>query len=101
MRYEFHPEARLEFRESAAFYEGCRPGLGTAFTDEIESILRRILDAPDQSPFLEEDVRRRLARRFPYGVLYTIEADYILIIAIMHCSRKPGYWRNRLPERGA
>jgi hypothetical protein len=75
MRYEFHPEARLEFRESAAFYEGCRPRLGVAFTDEIESILRRILDAPEQSPFLEQDVRRCLARRFPYGVLYTIEAD--------------------------
>ena len=101
MRYEFHPEARLEFRESAAFYEGCRPRLGVAFTDEIESILRRILDAPDQSPFLDEDVRRCLARRFPYGVLYTIETDYILIIAVMHCSRKPGYWRNRLPKRSS
>ena len=86
---------------SAAFYEGCRPRLGEAFTDEIESILRRILEAPDHSPFLEKDVRRCLARRFPYGVLYTIETDYILIIAIMHCSRKPGYWRNRLPKRNA
>ena len=101
MRYEFHPEARLEFRESAAFLEGCRPGLGVAFTNEIEAILRRIIEAPDRWPFLDEDVRRCLARRFPYGILYTIEADYILIIAIMHCSRKPGYWRDRLPERSA
>lgn len=96
MRYEFHPEARLEFRESAAFYEAGRPGLGVTFTDEIESILRRILDAPDRWPFLEEDIRRCLARRFPYGVLYTIEPDYVLIIAVMHCSREPGYWRHRV-----
>ena len=99
MRHEFHPEARLEFRESAAFYEGCRAGLGVAFSIEIESVLRRILEAPERSPFLEDDVRRCLARRFPYGVLYTIETDYILIIAVMHCSRKPGYWRDRLPEQ--
>ena len=100
MRHEFHPEARLEFRESAAFYEGCRAGLGVAFSIEIESVLRRILEAPDRFPFLEDDVRRCLARRFPYGILYTIEADYILIIAVMHCSRKPGYWRDRVHEGG-
>ena len=93
MKYEFHPEARLEFRESAAFYEDCRPRLGVAFTNEIEAILHRIIEAPDRWPFLDEDVRRCLARRFPYGILYTIAADY------MHCSRKPGYWRDRLPER--
>ena len=100
MRHEFHPEARLEFRESAAFYEGCRAGLGVAFSIEIESVLSRILETPDRFPFLEDDVRRCLARRFPYGILYTIEADYILIIAVMHCSRKPGYWRDRVHERG-
>ena len=57
MRYEFHPEARLEFRESAAFYEACRPGLGVPFANEIESILRRILDAPDRWPSFEERER--------------------------------------------
>ncbi len=101
MRYEFHPEARLEFRESAAFYESCRPKLGVAFANEIESVLRRIIVSPDRWPILDQDVRRCLARRFPYGILYSIEAGYILIIAVMHCSRKPGYWRDRLPWRSA
>lgn len=96
MRHEFHPEARFEFRESAAFYEGCRSGLGVAFADEIESVIERILEAPDRWPFLEQDVRRCLAHRFPFGVLYTIEQDYVLIIAVMHCSRRPGYWRHRV-----
>ena len=96
MRYEFHPEARLEFRESAAFYDGERTNLGTAFTNEIESVLQKIVDSPVTWPVIEDDIRRCLAHRFPYGVLYTIETDYILIIAIMHCSRKPGYWRDRL-----
>lgn len=101
MRYEFHPEARQEFRESAAFYETERSNLGVAFTNEIESVLLKIVDAPVTWPFIEDDVRRCLAHRFPYGVLYTIETDYILIIAIMHCSRKPGYWRDRLPDHKA
>jgi mRNA-degrading endonuclease RelE of RelBE toxin-antitoxin system len=26
----------------------------------------------------------------------TIESDYILIVAVMHCSREPGYWKHRV-----
>lgn len=40
---------------------------------------------------MDEDVRRCLTHVFPYGVLYTIEADFILVVAVMHCSREPGY----------
>jgi toxin ParE1/3/4 len=44
---------------------------------------------------IDEDIRRCLTQKFPYGILYTIEPDYILILAVMHCSREPGYWKNR------
>jgi hypothetical protein len=30
--------------------------------------------------------------------LYTIENDYVLIIAVMHCHREPGYWHHRVPN---
>ena len=91
MRYAFHPEARLEYREAAAFYEARRPGLGAAFTREIESAVEQILAAPDRWRYVEQDVR-------PYGILYTVEGDFVLIIALAHASRKPGYWRERLPR---
>ncbi|MGJ5632303.1 hypothetical protein [Nostoc sp. CALU 1950] len=41
------------------------------------------------------DVRRCMTRKFPYGILYTIEQDYILVLAVMHCSREAGYWKSR------
>jgi hypothetical protein len=47
---------------------------------------------------VNEDVRRCLAHIFPYAILYTIEADYILIVAVMHLSREPGYWKDRLRQ---
>jgi hypothetical protein len=37
-----------------------------------------------------------LTHVFPYGILYTIEAEFILIVAVMHGSRKPGYWKGRV-----
>ncbi len=96
MRYDFHPEARLEYREAAVFYDARRPGLGAAFTIEIEAAIQKILEAPECWRFVEQDVRRCLAHRFPYGILYTIEESFILIIAVAHGSREPGYWRHRL-----
>lgn len=96
MKFAFHPDARLEYREAAAFYEARRQGLGAAFTREIEAVLERILEAPDRWRLVEQDVRRCLARIFPYGVLYTVEGEFILIVALAHGSRKPGYWRDRL-----
>ena len=96
MRYDFNPEARLEYREAAVFYEARRPGLGASFTHEIETAIQKILEAPDRWRLVEQDVRRCLAHTFPYGILYTVEHGFILIIAVAHGSREPGYWRHRL-----
>ena len=97
MIHVFHPEARLEYREAASFYENRRPGLGAAFTLEVETTIERIMAAPDRWPILEQDVRRCLTHVFPYHVLYTIKADSILIVSVMHLRRRPGPWRDRLP----
>ena len=96
MRIEFHPAARLEFIEAVDYYECRSLGLGKEYADEIEAALQSITEDPQRWRCLEEDVRRKLLKRFPYGVLYTVETDYLLIIALMHFRRKPGYWRQRL-----
>lgn len=74
--------------------------LGDRFAAEVRSAIRRVVETPERWRVLEEDVRRCLVRVFPYSVLYTIEADFILIVAVMHGKRQPGYWRYRLdPKR--
>jgi plasmid stabilization system protein ParE len=96
MTYKFHPAARADYREAAAFYESRREGLGAAFSIEVEAAIARILEAPNRWRVIEQDVRRCLTRTFPYGILYTIEDDSILIVSVMHLRRKPGYWHDRL-----
>lgn len=97
MRYSFHPEARTEFKEATIYYFEKSPSLGAAFYSEVESAIEKIVENPDLYRVIDEDVRRCLTRRFPHAVLYTIEDNYILILAIMHCSREPSYWKHRLP----
>jgi toxin ParE1/3/4 len=98
MTHAFHPEARLEYREVALFYERCRPGLGAAFSIEVEATIDRILEMPERFRIVEQDVRSCRARTFPFAILYTIEPGFILIMAVMHLRRRPGYWHHRLSD---
>ncbi|BDA76439.1 plasmid stabilization system (plasmid) [Calothrix sp. PCC 7716] len=95
MKYVFHPEALAEYAEGVKYYTEQRVEVAQAFVDAIEDAIYRIREAPTRYAVIDEDVRRCMARRFPYGILYTIEQDYILILAVMHCSREPGYWKSR------
>jgi plasmid stabilization system protein ParE len=98
MRYEFHPDALTEYEEAAQYYAGCQEGLELRFMAAVEHAVQQIVEAPERWRVLEEDIRRCLVRVFPYAVLYTIEKDYVLVIAVMHCHREPGYWHNRIPN---
>ena len=96
MTHVFHPEAAKEFEESVRYYRDRGRVLGDRFASEVRATIQKILVSPSRWRVLEEDVRRCLVRVFPYSVLYTVEADFILIIAIMHGKREPGYWKPRL-----
>ncbi|CAN5453467.1 hypothetical protein BH10ACI2_BH10ACI2_14740 [soil metagenome] len=96
MILEMHPEARLEFREAIAYYESCREGLGLEFSREIYASINRIADLPMLWSKLTINSRRFLTKRFPYSIIYQALDDSILIVAVAHQSRKPGYWKDRL-----
>ncbi len=81
---------------AAELYEGRVPGLGLAFLSELEEGIRRISRAPNRWPVLSGAVRRYLLKRFPYGILYTADDGGILILAVMHLHRRPGYWKDRM-----
>jgi toxin ParE1/3/4 len=95
MRYVFQPEALTEYSEAVQYYAEQRVEIAQAFINAIEDTIYRIREFPTRYALIDEDVRRCMVRRFPYGILYTVEQDYILILAVMHCSREPGYWKNR------
>ncbi len=94
-RFKFHPAARKEFREAILFYDERAPGLGIAFTDEVQSAIQRIRDMPAAWPTLSGDVRCCQMRRFPYGILYRESRAIIEIIAVMHQHRHPDSWKGR------
>ncbi len=95
MTFSFHPEAESEFNEAIEYYKNNEPGLGYDFSIEVHSAIENIVNYPTAWPILEDNIRRCLVRRFPFGVIYSIEQDEIFILAVMHLRRHPEYWKNR------
>ena len=90
------PGAVSELQEAAIYYEAQQAGLGGRFLDIFDQAIQDISEAPDMySPF-GEGFRKYGLRPFPYAVIYRQDAGTLVIIAVMHQKRRPGYWRDRL-----
>ncbi len=91
-------EAEEEMNFSAQYYNQQLSGLGFDFLEEIEKSLLVINKNPERWPSYETDIHKYNTRRFPYSIFYVFEKDEdkIIIIAISHQKRKPGYWKERI-----
>jgi plasmid stabilization system protein ParE len=99
MIYSFHPAAQAEFAQATLYYFEKSPSLASVFYTEVECVIEGIVENPLLYRVIDEDVRRCLTKRFPYAILYTIEDNYILMLAVMHCSRDPLYWKHRIAKK--
>jgi toxin ParE1/3/4 len=95
MRVKFHPEARVDLREGKAFYRQRSPLAAVAFAHQIEAAVRRIGEAPLQYPPADYGTREHvLPSSFPYTLVYRVQSN-VIIVAVAHQSREPGYWHRR------
>jgi len=79
------------------------PGLGADLADEVDHALDLIAESPTAWPLWPGvgeaiGVHRFLLARFPFAVGYLVEANGIVILAVAHLRRRPGYWLDRLAE---
>jgi plasmid stabilization system protein ParE len=95
MQISFNPLADRELNDAAQYYELESPGLGAAFLSEVERSCNEITKYPAGGPVVLGSVRRRLLRRFPYALLYSIYPDGVRVLAVMNLKRRPGYWIGR------
>jgi hypothetical protein len=90
--------ARMEMIEARDFYRSRDRRLAPALTSEIRLGLRRILQQPSPWHPLNYGLRRYRTERFPYGLIYKLREDEILIVAFDHLHPEPEYWIDRIEE---
>jgi plasmid stabilization system protein ParE len=99
-RYGFHSGAADEYAVATRYYlDHASPLIAAAFVAEIEAAIQTVLASPTTWPVIEEpQIRRYLLKRFPYSLYYRWEpeSDRVSIYGVMHFSRLPGYWHDRV-----
>jgi len=95
MRIRFLELAQFELDDAFAWYEEQMTGLGGELLGEVDKSIHRIVRWPLSGKEISADIRRCLVKRFPYGIIYGIEEDTIVIVAVAHLHRKPFYWIER------
>jgi plasmid stabilization system protein ParE len=96
-RFRFHPEARIEARDATTWYRERSREAARGFTSAVTEGVQSIREHPEAwATWHGMDVRRRTLRRFPYSIFYIVENDMVVIVAVAHHKRRPGYWLPRL-----
>lgn len=94
--YRIEESAEVDFTEALDFYREESEALAGRVYDEIHRLIAEVCAAPRLYRMVAPPVRRHFSETFPYAVLYVEKADHVLILAIAHFKRRPGYWRERL-----
>jgi toxin ParE1/3/4 len=92
---------RKKYEDAIAYYESLRAGLGESFIPEVDRLIATTLEFPQMGAVVEGTppelgVRRRLLQRFGVEIDYRISGETLIILAVFHGKRRPGYWRERL-----
>lgn len=93
--FRFHPEALEEADKAAEFYKEQQLGLEKRFLEALQDAIFRVRRNPLLYRRIEGEIRKCRLLRFPYGVIYRINNDWVEIIAVMHLRKQPGYWKSR------
>jgi plasmid stabilization system protein ParE len=88
--------AEAELLDAVAYYNSESEGLGYEFAGEARRTIARIIEHPNAWTPISKHTRRCRLNRFPYGILYQLRPDTILIVAVMHLRRDPESWKTRL-----
>jgi plasmid stabilization system protein ParE len=96
----FLPEVEEDVISGHVWYEEKSPGLGEEL---LRTFYARAGEIP-RNPLLYAKVygrfRRRLLRRFPYAIYFTVEGNEIIVYGLFHCARDPHAIRMILRDRG-
>ncbi|WP_367266575.1 type II toxin-antitoxin system RelE/ParE family toxin [Propionivibrio sp.] len=77
------------------YLEHATSRIAAAFAGEYEQGVIRLLEFPLVGAPRSRQQRALPLRHFPYSIIYRIVADTIIVSAVAHQRRRPGYWSGR------
>ena len=92
MKYRIiiRPEAEDDLKTVFLWYEDKRKGLGYDFLLQVDAGLKFIERNPKIHAIEYKGTRKHLIKRFPYKIIYLMEEEKIIVMAVIHGKRSPG-----------
>jgi plasmid stabilization system protein ParE len=94
----FIAQAREEFLAEVAYYNTKEPGLGIRFSIAVEKAVALTITFPQIGSVSGHGTRRIIVKDFPFNIIYKSLPIGLVIFAVAHQSRRPGYWRERISD---
>lgn len=96
MKVVWQDYARIEFKDAVKYYRvHAGNGIAYDFRDQALRATRKLLEHPELGMRVHDEVRRFPLHDYPYSIIYRLTSEAIIIVAIAHHSRRPGYWGAR------
>ena len=92
----YHEAAEEELLHEIGYLELRANGLGRQFFTEVHRVEKLISQFPEAAEEIRPGIRKRILRKFRYSLIYSTEKDGLLILAVAHHNRRPGYWVGRV-----
>lgn len=93
---EFFPEAEAEYLSALEWYRDRSPAAAVKFEAEFNQAIESIRESPERWARYLAGCRRFLLHQFPFAIVYQVSPALIQVLAVAHCHRRPGYWRDRI-----
>ena len=98
MNLEFFEEASEEVEQHRAWYRERSETAEAAFLRELDRAIELVLESPGRWPRYLAGTQRYVFRSFPFSLVYFAENETLIVVAIAHGKRRPGYWTKRLKK---
>lgn len=92
----YHEAAEEELLNEIGYLEMQAQGLGRRFFAEIRRTEDRIVQFPESVQEIRPGILKSILRTFQYSLIYSVEPEEILVLAVAHQRRRSGYWAGRL-----
>ena len=87
--------AQRDYDESCDWYAERSDSALIGFQTAVETVLREIVENPERWAYCDERHRYRQLKRYPYLIVYRFEDNRVIVVAVAHAKRRPGYWSGR------
>lgn len=98
MKLRYSHAASEEFEEALAWYAERSANAVQRLEREIAAAERVLIRHPRFGTPKAGKARFLPLQDFPYSLVYTIRLNELVVIALAHHSRRPGYWKDRLSD---